>query len=63
MPLPCLVQDNWLLRYSLIFAAGHGNTQPGSVLALAACYVHQLANNYSVLLNYVYPLAEHLCAW
>lgn len=61
MPLPYLVQDNWLLRHSLIFAAGHINTQPGSVLALAACCVHQLTNSYSVLLSYVYPLAEYLC--
>lgn len=48
---------------TLIFAAGHINTQPGSVLALAACYVHQLTNSYSVLLSFVYPLAQYLCAW
>lgn len=39
MPLPCLAQDNRLLRHSLVFAAGHINTQPGSVLALAAVFI------------------------
>lgn len=63
MSLPCLVQDNWLLRHSLILAAGHINTQSGSVSALAACCVHQLTNSYLVLLSYVYPLADYLCAW
>lgn len=63
MPLSCLVQDNWLLRHSLIFAARHINAQPGSVLALAACCVHQLTNSHSVLLSYVYALAEYLGAW
>lgn len=33
------------------------------MLAVAACCVHQLSNSYSVLLSYVYPLAEYLCAW
>lgn len=63
MPLPCLVQDNWSLRRSLIFAAGHINTQPGSVLALAVCCVYQVTNSHSVVLSYIYPLAEYLCAW